>query len=325
MLPQILEFAPERDAEVFASAPAVPAVFALRGEPGTEPYASKTANLRRRLVRLLSPAEPNSRRLNLRSRVRRIEYALTGSDFESGLLLYRLLCQEFPRTYARRLHWRPAPLVRLMLENEYPRAAVTTRIATLRGRSVYYGPFPTRAAAEKFVNDGLDFFQIRRCSEDLHPDPAFPGCMYSEMKMCLAPCFRGCTDAEYSAEVDRVQAFLDTRGQSLLRALAERREQASAALEFENAAALHGRREKLTSVLAPLPEIVRRIDRLDGLLLQPSSLPDCVALFRIQAGRCQGPILFNLQQFGIGSMSATVASREGSPATAAARLRWSLA
>lgn len=185
--------------------------------------------------------------------------------------------------------------------------------------------FSTRAAAEKFVNDGLDFFQIRRCSEDLHPDPAFPGCMYSEMKMCLAPCFRGCTDAEYSAEVDRVQAFLDTRGQSLLRALAERREQASAALEFENAAALHGRREKLTSVLAPLPEIVRRIDRLDGLLLQPSSLPDCVALFRIQAGRCQGPILFNLQQFGIGSMSATVASREGSPATAAARLRWSLA
>ena len=313
MLPHVLEFVPERDAEVFASVAEAPAVFALRGEPGTEPYASKTTNLRRRLLRLLSPALPNSRRLNLRARVRSVEYALTGSDFESGLLLYRLLRQEFPKTYARRLHLRPAPLVRLLLENEYPRATVTARMATLRGRSLYYGPFFTRTAAEKFANDALDFFKIRRCCEDLHPDPAFPGCMYSEMKMCLAPCFRGCTDAEYRAEVDRVRAFLDTRGQSLLRALAAQRDQASAALEFESAAALHARLEKLTSVLAQLPEMVRRIDRLDGLVVQPSAEPDSVALFRVEAGRCNGPIQFNLQHPGVSS-SRGAAESERKPA-----------
>jgi hypothetical protein len=36
----------------------------------------------------------------------------------------------------------------------------------------------SRAAAEKFLNDSLDFFKMRRCVEDLHPDPAFPGCIY---------------------------------------------------------------------------------------------------------------------------------------------------
>jgi len=135
VLPHRLQFVPESCAELFAEVPALPAVFALRGEAGTEPYASKTANLRRRLTRLLAPPQPGSKRLNLRERVRSIEYGLTGSDFESGLLLYRILRREFPQTYAQRLRWRPAPLVRLILENEYPRAAITTRIATLRGQS----------------------------------------------------------------------------------------------------------------------------------------------------------------------------------------------
>jgi excinuclease UvrABC nuclease subunit len=295
VLAHLLQFAPEGDADVFAAAAAAPAVFVLRGEPGTEPYISKTANLRRRLVRLLSPPQVGSKRLNLRQQVRSIEYALTGSDFESGLLLYRLLRQEFPHSYANRLRWRPAPLVRLILENEYPRATVTSRIGSLRGRSRYYGPFATRPAAEKFANDALDFFKIRRCPDELRPDPAFPGCIYSEMKMCLAPCFRGCTDAEYRLEVERVQAFLDTRGQSLLRELEAQRDQASAALDFEGAAAWHARREKLAPVVAQLPEIVRPIDRLHGLLVQPSAEPDCVALFRLEAGRLNGPIPFVLQ------------------------------
>jgi excinuclease UvrABC nuclease subunit len=165
----------------------------------------------------------------------------------------------------------------------------------LRGRSLYYGPFPTRAAAEKFANDALDFFKLRRCADDLHPDPAFPGCIYSEMKMCLAPCFRGCTDAEYRQEVERVQAFLDSGGQSLARELSAQRDHASTALEFENAAALHVRLEKLAPVLAQLPEIVHRIDQLAGVVVQPSAQPDCVALFRIEAGRLNGPIPFALQ------------------------------
>ncbi len=91
------------------------------------------------------------------------------------------------------MRFRFAPLVKLHLENEYPRASITTRLGRLSGRSLYYGPFVSRVAAEKFMNDSLDFFKMRRCVDDLHPDPKFPGCIYSEMKMCLAPCFKGCT------------------------------------------------------------------------------------------------------------------------------------
>ncbi|HEV2396740.1 MAG TPA: hypothetical protein VGS27_07365 [Candidatus Sulfotelmatobacter sp.] len=296
MLTERLDFTPDRDAELFAGVPAGAAVFLLRGEDAkSEPYVSKTANLRRRLQRLLGPVDERTKKLNLRDRVRVIEYSPTGSDFESGFLLYRVLRMSFPKTYENRLRFRFAPLVKLHLENEYPRASITTRLGKLNGRSLYYGPFVSRIAAEKFMNDSLDFFKMRRCIDDLHPDPKFPGCIYSEMKMCLAPCFKGCTDDEYANEVKRVQDYFESSGESLLREFTDQREAASATLAFEDAAAIHVRIEKLKPVVSQLPEIVHRLDQLSALMIQPSHVKDSVSFFRIDAGRLAGPCTFNIQ------------------------------
>jgi excinuclease ABC subunit C len=306
VLTQRCEFVPTSDAEIFAAAPASPAVFLLRGDdPQAQPYVSKTANLRRRLQRLLGQPTERSKKLNLRERVRWIEYRATGSDFESGFLLYEVLRSAFPETYSDRMRFRFAPLVKLHVENEYPRASITAKLGRLNGRPLYYGPFPSRAVAEKFANDSLDFFKMRRCVDDLHPDPAFPGCIYSEMKMCLAPCFKGCTDAQYQAEVARVQVYFDSGGESLLREISSQRNQASANLEFENAAALHARIEKLKPIISQLPEIVRRIDRLTGVVVQPNYvaansdqsgiLTESVVFFRFDAGSISAPLTFALR------------------------------
>jgi len=297
VLSERIEFRPEADAAVFSAVAAAPAVFLLRGEDAhSEPYVSKTANLRRRLQRLLSAPEERTKRLNLRDRVRWIEYTLTGSDFESGFVLYQVLRSAFPKTYSNRLRLRFAPLVKLHLENEFPRASITTRLGRISGRNLYYGPFASRVAAEKFMNDALDFFKMRRCVEDLHPDPKFPGCVYSEMKMCLAPCFRGCSDDEYRAEVVRVETFLDSRGESLKRQMAAERDDASAKMEFETAAAIHARLDKLTPVLQQLPEFVRRIDQLHAIIVQKSvqkfRQPESVALFRVDGAALAGPLEF---------------------------------
>ena len=89
------------------------------------------------------------------------------------------------------------------------------------------------------------------------------------MKMCLAPCFKGCSDEEYAAEVARVQEFFETGGQSLVREIEQQRDDASANLDFEGAAALHTRLEKVKAAASQLPEIVRRLDELNGVMIQP--------------------------------------------------------
>ena len=305
---QSIPFTPEHSSEALAAIPETPAIFLLSSDdPNAERYINKAANLRRRLERLLSPASPDSKRLNLRERTRTIEYTPTGSDFENRLLLYRALREHFPRSYRKRMKLIPAPLIKIGWENDYPRAYFTRRLGKgaflarpandveqPQKTSIYYGPFPSKSTANKFLNDALDLFKSRRCTFNIHPDPAFPGCIYSEMKMCLAPCFAGCTDAEYLAEVVRVQDYLDTRAESLVMQLEKERETASAELEFEKASAIHGRLEKAKAPWTGVPELVGRLERLRAVIVQRSALEDHVALFEFRDGLLHGPIQFSV-------------------------------
>jgi excinuclease ABC subunit C len=274
--------------------PATAGVFALFGEDErAEPYVSRTPNLRRRIRRLLEARPDQTKRLQLAGRVARIEYALTGSDFEALLRLYEGSWSVFGERARKRLHLKPPSLLRMTVENAYPRVYVTNRV-TKAGMEDLYGPFPSRLAAERFSEDMLDLFKLRRCVEDLAPDPAFPGCVYSEMKKCLAPCFKGCTDERYEEEAASVRAFLRTRGGSLVAALTKERDEASGLMEFERAAELHARLTKAEAVAAEAPEVVRALAHLDGVIVQAAAEAEHVALFLLARGSLCGPAVFSV-------------------------------
>ena len=299
-------FHSEQAEALLAQVPARRGVFALHGPDAAadqspsrkpQPYLARTANLRRRLARLLSPPDSQSKRLNLRERVGRVEYTATGSDFESTLLLYRAYTQIYSPAEARkRLRLHTPFFIRFASENAYPRAYVTNRLAK-KSIDCCYGPFPSRTAAERFLDESLNLFKLRRCSDDLKPDPAFPGCVYSEMKMCLAPCFKGCTDERYAEEAAAVKRYLETQGASLLAEIAGARDAASDAMEFEKAASLHAQMQKAKAAVALVDEMVRPVPQLDALILQPSSTaagPSAdVALFLLRRGVLAGPVAFS--------------------------------
>jgi excinuclease ABC subunit C len=200
-----IAFDPTNPKGALAQLPASAAVFALYGaEAHAEPYIGRTPNLRGRLERLLQPSVKHPRRLQLAGRVRRIEYRLTGSDFESLLSQFALLEKVYGPKALERMHLRAPAFIRYLGSNTYPRIVVTNR-PSQREADWAYGPFASRAAAERFADEALKLFLLRRCTDDLDPNPAHPGCVYSEMKMCLAPCYQGCTDARYGEESAAVE------------------------------------------------------------------------------------------------------------------------
>lgn len=278
--------------------PSRPAVFAIHFDEShaamAPPYLARTADLRRRLSRLLGKSRAASRLLNLRDQARRVEYSCVGSNFEALWLLYQLNKTFYPKTCRQRLRLKPPALLKLNLKNRFPRLYPTRRLS--RDASRYYGPFPSRLAAERLASEFLDFFKIRRCVEDLNPDPSHPGCIYSQMRMCLAPCFAGCTDDEYQAEVGRVAAFLDDAGRPLVRLLEEERTHASEALEFEHAAKIHGKIEKVADVLRLKPDLVRNLSDLDAVLVVEGAEPKTVVFFRVSAGELRGPATLSLDE-----------------------------
>lgn len=292
MLEHALPFDPQNPD--WASIPAEPAVFALFSDDHrAEPYLNRTPNLRRRLRRLLAPAPGQTRRLQLAALIRRIEFTLTGSEFEALFALYQATSAAFgPDRASRRLHLRAPVFLRMAGNNEFPRVYPSTRL-TLSAANHLFGPFPSRWLAERWLESMLNLFLLRRCQEDLHPDPSHPGCIYSELKKCLAPCFQGCTADRYAQEAEAVHAFLTTRGQSLLTQLSAGRDTASETLDFEKAAALHAKITQIEEVIASLPEAVHPLPQLSGLILQPSAQPESVTLFLLHSGQLAGPIPFS--------------------------------
>jgi len=290
-LAESIRFDPADPATSLAGLPEAPAVFALcAADPAAEPYLSKTPNLRRRLMRFLRgpQAGVTSRRLQLAHLVDHIEYTVTGSEFESSLCLYQASLKVFGEKARKRLRLRPPVFLRMSVENRYPRVYVTTRI-TKTAAEALFGPFPSRAAAERYADEMLNLFLLRRCTDDLNPDPAFPGCVYSEMKMCLAPCFQGCTDERYQKESADVLAFLATNGASLIKRLEEERDAASGMMEFERAAAIHQKMQRVQGVAQLTNEAIRPLSRLSAILVQPSAEAGTVTLFALRRGVWSGP------------------------------------
>src|ERR1700677_2805082 len=300
-----LPFIPEFDADFFNSMPSRPGVFLLEmRDAKAKPYLARTADIRRAAERLLLAPDAPSKRLNLRDVVAGIHYRVTGSKFEQTLTMYEQAQKYFPERYRSLLRLRPSALLKVNLRNEYPRGYVTRRIRADGG--FYLGPFASRRAAEGFSESFLDLFKIRRCQIKIRRDPGFPGCIYSEMKMCLAPCFAGCSKQEYDVEVGRVLETLETAGSFLIREIQTQREAASEALDFEKAAALHKRLDKVSATLRGWGELTRRIEEIDAVILQRGAEEKTIVAFPALAGILTEPLFLRF-----GELSSEPKSVEG--------------
>ena len=273
-----------------------------------EPFLIRTQNLQRRLHRLLGQVDPASKRLNLSNFARGIRYRLTGSPFEQTLTYYQHAKQLFPKRYRDLMRLRPAAVLKVNLRNAYPRCYVTRRIpvdeAGVPAGGAYYGPFPSRRFALAFAERILDLFKVRRCQIKIRRDPTFPGCIYSEMKMCLAPCFAGCSKEEYDVEVRRLVQFLETSGGSMRSTIEEEREKASEQLDFERAALWHKKVEKLDDVLRGQPELARRIQDLDAVILQRGAEEQSIGVYTVLGGRLGEPFFLRFAEIASQPRSA---------------------
>jgi len=305
-----LEFDASRaDEDFFPSLPPRPAVCLIEPREATaEPFLIRTQELRRRLQRLLGPLDPASKRLNLREFARGIRYRLTGSAFEQIFTYYQHAKQLFPKRYLQLLRPRPPAVLKVNLRNAYPRCYATRHISVdengMPTGGVYYGPFGSRRAAQAFAERALDLFKVRRCQIKIRRDPSFPGCIYSEMKMCLAPCFAGCTKEEYDAEVQKLVGFLETSGGSLRLTYEEEREKASEQLDFERAAMLHKKIEKLEEVLRGQPEVLRRVQDIDAVILQRAAEDQTIGVFAVHGGRFAEPFFLRFAEIASQPRSA---------------------
>jgi excinuclease ABC subunit C len=290
-------------AEIIAALPNSSGIYAFSVR-GQAPHFSWSINLKRRLKRLLVSSRTGVPPL-FREDVDFVKFWLTGSRLEISLVMYELAKLYNPSGYAKQLRLRLPWFVGLTSLNAFPRLEVKNRLSRgpSHNSSAVFGPFFSRDLAQRYEQEVLGLFQLRRCADVLEPHPTHPGCIYGEMNQCLRPCQCAVTPEEYAGETARVLDFLTTNGQSSATSLSVARQKASSDMDFELAAQIHKRLERVNSAASTRDRSITSVDEFNGVALTPAFGERQFRLWPMLAGYWQEPVPVDLSVEAPGARS----------------------
>jgi len=232
--------------EEVAALPPAPGVYLMRNERGDLLYIGKARRLRERVSSYFSAAV-RAKTAELISHVYKIETRVTRSPLEAALDEARLI-RELKPPYNRMLKSAaPAFFIKVDLMDEFPRVTLSTKMSARRG-VMHLGPFIGRRGIEHSIRALSRILGLRTCGGKLAPSEEISPCIYGQMGHCTAPCNMSIDGDGYAERVRRAVSFLRGRSGPILGELARARDQAAAAMRFEEAARFRRHLEALTTL-----------------------------------------------------------------------------
>jgi len=228
-----------------------PGVYRMFG-PGDELlYVGKSVHVRTRVLSYFR-AEKGEKAWELIRETARIELDYIPNEFYSLIHEMKLIQQWQPRFNVQHKRKRIYAFVKVTAEAA-PRVLPVTRV--VEDGSTYYGPFPRVRAVADTVRELGRALGLRDCPAttpvffsdqlEMFGSGRIPHCMRAELRTCLAPCCGRPAAAEYALAVAFARRFLEGRAQEPLADLARQMNEASARMDFEYAATLRDRLDRL--------------------------------------------------------------------------------
>ncbi|WP_269933841.1 excinuclease ABC subunit UvrC [Serratia liquefaciens] len=222
------------DAKAFLSTvTSQPGVYRMYDATGTVIYVGKAKDLKKRLASYFRQQVGSRKTETLVKNIAQIDVTVTHTETEALLLEHNYIKLYQPRYNVLLRDDKSYPLIFLSADS-HPRLAVHRGAKHAKGE--YFGPFPNSYAVRETLALLQKLFPIRQCENSVYRNRSRP-CLQYQIGRCLGPCVAGLvSEEEYRQQVDYVRLFLSGKDQQVLHQLIERMENASKALNFEEAA-----------------------------------------------------------------------------------------
>jgi excinuclease ABC subunit C len=228
-----------------------PGIYRMVG-PGGEPlYVGKSIRVRTRLLSYFR-AEPDEKAGELIRSTERIHWDYVPNEFAALVQEMKLIQRWRPRYNVEHKRKRRYAFVKITSEPA-PRVLAVRRIAA--DGSTYFGPFPAAGRIAQTIRDLGHVLRLRDCAGatpmhfgdqlELLATDRSPGCLRADTSTCLGPCCGRATEGAYREHVELARHFLEGTGFHPLVWLEERMRAAASRLEFEYAARLRDRMDRL--------------------------------------------------------------------------------
>lgn len=258
-----------------------PGVYVMRDARGKVLYVGKARNLRRRVASYFDRRDKGGR-INLMVRkIAAIEVSLTRTEAEALLLENEWIKAHKPRFNINLRDDKSYPWIRIDTSHDYPRIGFYRGNRSAPGR--YFGPYSSAGAVRESLNQIYRLMGLRQCRDTVFANRTRP-CLQYQINRCSAPCVGYISEADYARDVDAAEQLLKGRSEAVIEHLGERMRQASAAQEFEKAAALRDHIQTLQRVRSS-QYVTDGADNLDVIGLATSGGQAAVQVVEFRHGR----------------------------------------
>ena len=257
-----------------------PGVYRMLDRKGDVLYVGKARSLRKRVASYAKPTGHDSRIGRMIAATASMMFLTTQTETEALLLEQNLIKQLKPRYNVLLRDDKSFPNVLVTADHAFPQVKKHRGLRKEPGR--YFGPFASAGSVNRTLNQLQKAFLLRSCTDASFESRTRP-CLLYQIKRCSAPCVGLIGTDDYAGLVEDAVLFLSGRSTKVQAQLAEAMAAASAAMEFERAAALRDRIRALTAVQANQGINPEDVEEADVVALHQEGGHACVQVFFIRA------------------------------------------
>jgi excinuclease ABC subunit C len=232
-----------------------PGIYRMLSSTGEVVYVGKSKQVRTRLLSYFRCSYPEEKGARILREANAIDWEYTPSEFAALLQELKYIKKFRPRlNVAMKRDGTHYAFIKIT-KGSAPKLTVV-RGPSADDAAVYYGPFVGAQRIEESLRELSDVLMLRDCRTDMKMhfsdqqelfqlSPRTPGCIRYEIGKCLGPCVGGCSVAQYDQRVALARAFLDGASDGPMESLRQQMEEASETLQFERAASLRDKLQRL--------------------------------------------------------------------------------
>jgi excinuclease ABC subunit C len=265
--------------------PSVPGVYRMINADGDVLYVGKAKNLKKRVTSYTKVDRLGVRIRRMVAQTVAMEFLTTHTEAEALLLEANLIKRLKPRYNILLRDDKSFPSILVTNDHPYPQVLKHRGAQTRKGD--YFGPFASAWSVNQTLAVLQRAFLLRTCSDSVFAARTRP-CLLHQIKRCSAPCVGRIDESDYAELVAQSSGFLRGESQRIQRLLAERMEQASKVLAFEEAAGYRDRIRALTAVQSHQDINLGGIGEADVIAGHQEGGQTCVQVFFFRAGSNYG-------------------------------------
>ncbi|MBK6895294.1 MAG: excinuclease ABC subunit UvrC [Alphaproteobacteria bacterium] len=272
-------------AEAVKTLSLTPGVYRMIAGDGEVLYIGKAKALKKRVASYLNFAKQPIRLQRMIAQTQKMEFIATHTEAEALLLESSLIKSLQPRYNILLRDDKSFPFILIREDHEFAQVQKHRGAKNIKGS--YFGPFAGAADVNRTLAILQRAFLLRNCSDSTFAQRERP-CLQYHIKRCTAPCVGLVNREDYGEQVQGARDFLSGKSRQIQERMQTVMTEASAAMDYERAAAIRDRIRALTSVQVSQEFGDVGEAELDVLALHHEGGKSCVQVFFFRGGQSFG-------------------------------------